>query len=207
MKRNSEGELLLKGWTLKEIASVVFIFAIISGIAGNTLYQNHLESQQKKQRIQILQLEVIEYKAKLKTCVKANDVFPLFYGDNPRSEERIVKVVRRFTKILAAECFVFRTDRIYTNPYKNLALSNIGETARTENQEEIFQCLLYEVDKGIPFLTTGGSICSDGSYSSSVGRGTCSWHGGYASQRGYQFEFKASVREPDPRIALNRLLE
>ena len=48
MNRNSNKEPIFKGWNLKEIASVVFIFAIISGIAGNTLYQNHLESQQKK---------------------------------------------------------------------------------------------------------------------------------------------------------------
>jgi hypothetical protein len=207
MRRNSEGHVLLKGWTLKEIGSVFFILVLVSGIGGNALYQNYLENQQKNQRIEKLELEVIEYKARMNKCIKANEVFPFFYGDNPRSQERIIKVVAGFSRIIDAECFLFRSDKINTNPYKGLELSKLGEVPRTEIEEEIFQALVYEIDKGIPYLVTGGSICSDGSYSGSVGRGTCSWHGGYASPRGYRFEFKSSEYERDPRIELSSLKE
>ena len=161
-------------------------------------YQSHIEK---------LELEVIEYKARMNKCIKANEVFPFFYGDNPRSQERIIKVVAGFSRIIDAECFLFRSDKINTNPYKGLELSKLGEVPRTEIEEEIFQALVYEIDKGIPYLVTGGSICSDGSYSGSVGRGTCSWHGGYASPRGYRFEFKSSEYERDPRIELSSLKE
>lgn len=207
MKRNSQGQVLLKGWTLKEIGSVVFILVLVSGIGGNALYQNYLENQQKNQRIEKLELEVIKYKAKMNQCIKANEVFPFFYSNNPRSQERLTEVVQGFGKIAEADCFIFRSDKIYTNPYKNLTVENFIEGPRSGNEEELFQGLLYEVDKGIPFLVTGGSICADGTYSGSVGRGTCSWHGGYASKRGYNFDYEASVYEYDPRLELSSLQE
>jgi hypothetical protein len=202
MKRNAQGQILLKGWTFKEISSVFFIFTIVLGIAGNAFYQNYSENQKKNIRIEQLQVEVSQYKARMSNCVKANEVFPFFYGDNPRSEERIIKAIKGFQKVVGADCFVFSSDKIYKNPYKDIEISKLGDEPRTKNQEEIFQGLIFEIDKGIPFLITGGSICSDGSYSGSVGRGTCSWHGGYASPRGYRFEFKSSEYEHDPRIEL-----
>jgi len=207
LERNKEGRIVLKGWTLKEIGYLILLTAIVSGIAGNTLYQNHLENQKKNQRIEKLQVEVTEYNSRLKDCLTSNKVFPIFYGTNPRSEERIQIAIEGFNKIISADCFVFGSKTIYSNPYKNLVLANLIKGPRSQNEEEIFQGLLYEIDQGIPYLVTGGSICADGSYSGSVGRGTCSWHGGYASQRGKNFGFKASEIELDPRIELSKLLE
>jgi hypothetical protein len=207
MKRNHENQITLKGWTLKEISSVVFVLLLTVGIGGNVVYQKWSDNQEKNQRIEQLQLEVIKYEARMTTCVKANEVFPFFYSNNPRSQERLTEVIEGFRKIAEADCFVFRSDKIYTNPYKNLTVGNFIEVPRSGNEEELFQGLLYEVDKGIPFLVTGGSICADGSYSGSVGRGTCSWHGGYATKRGYNFDYGASVYEYDPRFELSSLQE
>jgi hypothetical protein len=207
MKRNHENQITLKGWTLKEISSVVFVLLLTVGIGGNVVYQKWSDNQEKNQRIEQLQLEVIKYEARMTTCVKANEVFPFFYSNNPRSQERLTEVIEGFRKIAEADCFVFRSDKIYTNPYKNLTVGNFIEVPRSGNEEELFQGLLYEVDKGIPFLVTGGSICADGSYSGSVGRGTCSWHGGYATKRGYNFDYGASVYEYDPRLELSSLQE
>ena len=135
------------------------------------------------------------------------DIFPFYYRNNPRSQERVSIVLDGFEKIIAAECFLFRNDQIHSNPYKNIVIADLGELPRNESEEEIYQGLLYEIDKGIPFLVTGGSICADGSYSASIGRGTCSWHGGYASKRGSIFRFDGSVVERDPRIELSNLQE
>ena len=205
MKRNSEGQILLKGLTLKEIGSIAFLVLFVSGIAGNTFYQNYSENQEKNLRVEKLEVEVKQYLARIDDCTNGIDIFPLYYGNNPRSQERVSIVFDGFEKIIAAECFLFRNDQIYSNPYKNIVISDLGELPRNESEEEIYQGLLYEVDKGIPFLVTGGSICADGSYSGSVGRGTCSWHGGYASKRGSIFRFNGSVIERDPRIELSNL--
>jgi hypothetical protein len=207
MKRNSEGQILLKGLTLKEIGSIAFLVLFVSGIAGNTFYQNYSENQEKNLRIEKLEVEVKQYLARIDDCTNGIDIFPLYYGNNPRSQERVSIVFDGFEKIIAAECFLFRNDQIYSNPYKNIVISDLGELPRNESEEEVYQGLLYEVDKGIPFLVTGGSICADGSYSGSVGRGTCSWHGGYASKRGSIFRFNGSVIERDPRIELSNLQE
>ena len=207
MKRNSEGQILLKGLTLKEIGSIAFLVLFVSGIAGNAFYQNYSENQEKNLRVEKLEVEVKQYLARIDECTSGNDIFPSYYGNNPRSQERVSIVFDGFEKIIAAECFLFRNDQIHSNPYKNIVIADLGKLPRNESEEEIYQGLLYEIDKGIPFLVTGGSICADGSYSGSVGRGTCSWHGGYASKRGSIFRFNGSVIERDPRIELNNLQE
>ena len=205
MKRNSENQITLKGWTFKEIGSVLFILVLIFGIVGNIIYQNWNDNNEKNNRINQLRIEVSQYEYRMKTCVKGNEVFPFFYNNNPRSEQRVADAIKGFTKIVSADCFIFRADKIYTNPYKNASLQNLTQEPRSSIQEEILQGLLYEVDKGIPFLVTGGSICADGTYSGSVGRGSCSWHGGYATKRGSNFDFDSSVYEYDPRLELQSL--
>lgn len=205
MVRNSQGNLLIKGWTLKEITSVLFLLSAGVGIVGNSLYQNHLEDVKKEIRIAQLADEVESYKTRLQTCTKVNEVFPMFYSNNPRSQQRIEQVLESFDKVIDSNCFIVQESKISTNPYKQIELTRLDEGARTSSEEEIFQGILYEVDKGIPFLVTGGSICADGSYSGSVGRGTCSWHGGYASHRGTRFDFNQSIYEYDPRVDLRLL--
>lgn len=205
MVRNSQGNLLIKGWTLKEITSVLFLLSAGVGIVGNSLYQNHLEDVKKEIRIAQLADEGESYKTRLQTCTKVNEVFPMFYSNNPRSQQRIEQVIESFDKVIDSNCFIVQESKISTNPYKQIELTRLDEGARTSSEEEIFQGILYEVDKGIPFLVTGGSICADGSYSGSVGRGTCSWHGGYASHRGTRFDFNQSIYEYDPRVDLRLL--
>lgn len=207
MKRNSEGQILLKGLTLKEIASIAFLVLLVSGIAGNAYYQNYIENQEKNLRVEKLEVEVKQYLSRIDDCTNGMDIFPFSYGNNPRSQERVSIVLDGFEKVIAAECFLFRNDQIHSNPYKNIVIADLGELPRSESEEEIYQGILYEIDKGIPFLVTGGSICADGSHSGSVGRGTCSWHGGYASTRGSIFRFNGSVVERDPRIELSNLQE
>lgn len=205
MHRNQEGRILIKGLTLKEWASIAFLLTLVLGIPGNAIYQNHLANAKKYERIVVLEAEVATYESKISTCTDTTSVFPSFYGDNPRSSERITRVVKTFQSISEWNCLIFQKDKIYDNPYRGLSLSNLGAEPRGELEEEVFQGIIFEIDKGIPYLVTGGSICSDGSISGSVGRGTCSWHGGYARQRGYRFEFKQAEPVYDPRIELAQI--
>ena len=119
MKRNSEGQILLKGLTLKEIGSIAFLVLFVSGIAGNAFYQNYSENQEKNLRVEKLEVEVKQYLAHIDECTNGNDIFPSYYGNNPRSQERASIVFDGFEKIIAAECFLFRNDQIHSNPYKN----------------------------------------------------------------------------------------
>ena len=207
MKRNSDGKLLFKGWTIKEIASIIFLISVVSGILGNILYQNYSEDLKTERRIEILKIESANYEKRMLSCANPSQIFPVFYENNPRSNQRLIQVLEGFNKVVKAECFKFQADKIYTNPYKGIDLVALNDETNSAAEGEIFQGILYEVDKGIPFLVTGGSICADGSFSGSVGRGTCSWHGGYATKRGYQFDYEASIYEYDPRIELESLQE
>lgn len=191
--------------SIKDKISGVLFVVIFVGIIGNIFYQNHLENIQKQQKIEVLQKQVKNYELMRSTCVNGNEIFPIIYQNNPRSQERIEQVAQKFAKLISAPCFVFQSDKIYTNPYSQVDLSELQSSTTNRIESEIYQGILYEVDKGIPFLITGGSICADGSYSASVGRGTCSWHGGYASQRGSIFEFNESIYEYDPRKELEEL--
>ena len=70
----------------------------------------------------------------------------------------------------------------------------------------MFEGFLYEFDKGVPFLRSGMTMCEDGSLSYSRGSGTCSWHGGYAKQRGDFFSFNEIILEQDTRVELEELI-
>ena len=120
MKRSSEGQILLKGLTLKEIASIAFLVLLVSGIAGNTYYQNYIENQEKNLRVEKLEVEVKQYLSRIDDCTNGMDIFPFYYRNNPRSQERVSIVLDGFEKIIAAECFLFRNDQIHSNPYKNI---------------------------------------------------------------------------------------
>ena len=101
MQRNSEGQILLKGLTLKEIGSIAFLVLFVSGIAGNAFYQNYSENQQKNLRIERLEVEVAQYVARIDECTNGNDVFPSYYGNNPRSQERVSIVFDGFNHLFS----------------------------------------------------------------------------------------------------------
>lgn len=75
------------------------------------------------------------------------------------------------------------------NPAYMLAVRN--ERCMSPDPEEVeWQRFLAEMEKRLrsrspaPFVPSpmpgGGTLCADGSWSTSSGRGTCSWHGGQA---------------------------
>jgi hypothetical protein len=207
LKNNEQGKILIKGKTLKEIRSIVLVVLVVFGFTGNYFYQSHLANQRKQEQISALKIEINAYERKYLTCINPIDQFNISFNNNARSEPRISEVMDKYQKIIEAPCVILRNESIYSNPYQGISINSIFNETRTPQQEELYQGILFDVDRGVPFLRTGGSICSDGWISGSVGRGTCSWHGGYARQRGNDFKFNFSVIEDDPRLALQELMK
>ena len=166
----------------------------------------HNEQRIKNERIAVLQQQKIEYEAKLATCLNTRELFPFVYQNNPRSRERLDLVSNLFYKVVSAPCFQKGDEKIYTNPYSGIDLGKVSQNSVDEAENEIFEGFLYEFDKGVPFLRSGMTLCEDGSLSYSRGSGTCSWHGGYAKQRGDSFSFSKTTLEKDPRVELEELL-
>ena len=207
MKRNLQGKIVVKGKTLKELRSIGLIVFLFIGFTGNYFYQAHIENLKKLEQISALKIQVQTYEQKYLTCINPTDRSEITFDNNARSEARISEVLAKYQKIIDAPCVILRNESIYSNPYQGISINSIFNATRTPQQEELYQGVLFDVDRGVPFLRTGGSICSDGWISGSVGRGTCSWHGGYARQRGNEFLFKFSVVEDDPRLALQELMK
>ena len=207
MKRNLQGKIVVKGKTLKELRSIGLIVFLFIGFTGNYFYQAHIENLKKQEQISALKIQVHAYEQKYLTCINPADRSEITFDNNARSEVRISEVLAKYQKIIDAPCVILRNESIYSNPYQGISINSIFNATRTPQQEELYQGVLFDVDRGVPFLRTGGSICSDGWISGSVGRGTCSWHGGYARQRGNEFLFKFSVVEDDPRLALQELMK
>lgn len=166
----------------------------------------HNEQRIKNERIAVLQQQKIEYEAKLATCLNTRELFPFVYQNNPRSRERLDLVSNLFYKVVSAPCFQKGDEKIYKNPYSGIDLGKVSQNSVDEAENEIFEGFLYEFDKGVPFLRSGMTLCEDGSLSYSRGSGTCSWHGGYAKQRGDSFSFNKATLEKDPRVELEELL-
>lgn len=202
----SAGSSGSKNLTLKEKFQISFTILFIIAIIGNTIYQNHLEHEAKLAKIAKYKVLAVEYQKLSKTCIPFESIPSINYLNNPRSNDRVSSVINRYQAIMAAKCFIGMNETIYRNPYRNLGFKNLSTASSTSPSYEIWQGIIYDVDSGMPFMRTGGSICADGSYSPSVGRGTCSWHGGYGSQRGEKFDYKFSEKSYDPRIVLARLL-
>ncbi len=172
-------------------------------LISNTIYQNHLDAQQREVKIAAYELKVSNYLKAGDKCTPFEAIPEINYLTNTRSNQRWESVVEQFTSIRSAKCFLDVDKAIHTNPYRNFSFDGIATADVGTIQYEIWQGMLYGYDLGMPFLRTGGSICADGSYSPSVGRGTCSWHGGYGSRRGelFDFSFSESTYDPRPRLA------
>ena len=139
------------------------------------------------------------------TCLDISNYFPYFYRTNPRSEERLQEISDSFVKITNAPCFSKGDGKIYKNNYSSVDLKTISQNSANKLEVEIYRGVLYEFDKGVPFLKSGMTLCEDGFLSYSRGSGSCSWHGGYANQRGDFFTFRGITLAKDPRIELAKL--
>lgn len=181
-------------------------FLAISAVAILSINEYRTEQRVRNERISLLQEKVLQYERKLSTCVDSRDIFPFIYQSNPRSRDRLEEVSKKFNKVIAAPCFEKGDQQIYKNPYMGVNIGKLSQNSNDEIEVEIFRGILYEFDKGVPFLRSGITLCEDGSLSYSRGSGTCSWHGGYARQRGDRFSFNASTIAPDPRIELSEIL-
>jgi hypothetical protein len=184
--------------------SSLFLFLFLG--VSSCVQEIRAERELKSQRIAELRIQVAEYKQQILDCVDGWNLFNSPYDSNPRSRERFDQVAAKFYKLSDAPCMM-RNGKIWTNPYKQVDLSQVRAGSTGRLQQEMYQGLLYEFDRGVPFLRSGETLCEDGWISSSRGRGTCSWHGGYAQQRGDLFTFDSSKLKRDPREELQRLLE
>ncbi len=192
--------------SLKKRLVRVTILTTLVGVTSFSINEYQTERRIKNERIAFLEKKKIEYEAKLKTCSSTREMFPLAYKNNPRSRERFQEVSSIFYKIVSAPCFVKNDNKIYKNAYSGIDLGQVSQNSVDEAENEIFEGFLYEFDKGVPFLRSGMTLCEDGSLSYSRGSGTCSWHGGYAKQRGDSFSFSKATLEKDPRVELEELL-
>ena len=183
-----------------------FIALVLLAIGTLSINEYRNELRIKEERIAILEKQKIAYEAKLTTCLNTRDFFPFVYQNNPRSPERLESVSYLFYKIVSAPCLERNDNKIYKNPYSGIDLGKISQNSVDENEYEMFKGFLYEFDKGVPFLRSGMTLCEDGSLSYSRGSGTCSWHGGYARQRGEPFTFSKATLEADPRVELESLI-
>lgn len=174
---------------------------------GNFIYQQNEKQRELERKIQKYQTLVLSYEYLGKTCFKLDGSQSPNFQNNVRSKERIESVAKYYTEIIGAKCFVNSETTIFSNPYKSLKNSDWNNMSENALGNEILQGVYFDIDMGMPFLRTGGSICSDGSYSPSVGRGTCSWHGGYGTQRGTRFEFQSAEPIYDPRRMLKILTQ
>jgi len=182
------------------------IFLVFSAVAILSINEYRSEQKMKNERIALLQEQVLQYEEKLSTCVNSREFFPFAYQSNPRSKERLEEVSRLFNQVVIAPCFERGDQKIYKNPYSGVDLGKLSKNSVAEIEVEIFEGFLYEFDKGVPFLRSGMTLCEDGSLSYSRGSGTCSWHGGYARQRGDFFSFNEITLEQDPRVELEELI-
>lgn len=192
--------------SLKRNISRTIIFLAISAVAVLSINEYRSEQKIKNERIALLQEQVLQYEEKLSTCVNSRELFPFAYQSNPRSRERLEEVSKLFNEVVTAPCFEMGDQKIYKNPYTGVDLGKLSQNSVAEIEVEIFEGFLYEFDKGVPFLRSGMTLCEDGSLSYSRGSGTCSWHGGYARQRGDFFSFNEITLEQDPRVELEELI-
>ncbi len=179
---------------------LILIFAVAY------FYNLEVERQELELKIQRLEVKAKDYDEKLKVCVPTSIVHETTYSSDPRTNDRLIQIVSIFNQIINASCFKSYQGIMLSNPYKDIRLGELGTRQHNLSEDEIFKGFLYEYDKGVPFLRSGWTLCEDGSLSGSIGRGTCSWHGGYAKQRGEKFNFDFAERIPNPRDKIAELL-
>jgi hypothetical protein len=191
--------------TTKQKFKVATFILVALIVVGNYFYQQGIHQQQLELKIKKYQNLTAKYEIRGKSCLSMNDSPKPNFENNVRSKERIDSVWNYYLGIMMAKCFIDSDGTIFSNPYKGLEKSDWRNLPNNSPGNDILQGFYFDVDRGMPFLRSGGSICSDGSYSPSVGRGTCSWHGGYGKQQGTRFEFQSAEQIYDPRRMLKVL--
>ena len=192
---------------MKDRIKITSFVVVVILFVGNFVYQQIENQRELERKIQKYQTLVLSYENRGKSCFNLDGSQSPNFQNNVRSKERIESVSKYYTEIIRAKCFINSERTIFSNPYKGLENSDWNNISENSVGNEILQGIYFDIDMGMPFLRTGGSICSDGSYSPSVGRGTCSWHGGYGSQRGVRFEFQSAKPIYDPRRMLRILTQ
>jgi hypothetical protein len=187
--------------SIKRIIGITVVLIFTSAY----FYQVGLDRRELELKIQKLELKAQEFEEKSKLCVPTSVIYQTTYSSDPRTSNRLTEVATIFNKITNAPCFNSLQGTMLSNPYEDIKLGELGNREHSPLEEEVFQGFLYEYDKGVPFLSSGWTLCEDGSLSGSVGRGTCSWHGGYAKQRGQLFTFESTKKINDPREKLAEL--
>lgn len=117
-----------------------------------------------------------------------------------RSTERLQAINNFYTPLVNSPC-LNGNGTIYANKYFGVDLSKISSAKFFSDEYDLLQGILFDLDFGFSQFTSAGTICADGWISGSVGRGTCSWHGGYAHPRGSQISFDDLNDIPDPENA------
>jgi hypothetical protein len=185
--------------------SVALTSILLLGIAY--FYQSGVDQRELELKVQRLEVKAKKYEEKFKSCVPTSIIYQAGYSSDPRTSKRLTEVASIFNQIADASCFSSLQGSMLSNPYKEIRLGELGRREHSPLEEEVYQGFLYEYDKGAPFLRSGWTLCEDGSLSGSAGRGTCSWHGGYAKQRGETFNFDFAEKIPNPRDKIAQLLD
>jgi hypothetical protein len=186
----------------KKVIGTLFIVVL----GASYLYQQGVERHELELKLEKLEVKAQEYNRKLEKCLSSSLIYENAYSSDPRSSKRLEEVALLFNKIVQAPCFKSVRGEMLSNPYKNIKVGELGNREHSPIEEEVFDGFLYEFDKGVPFLRSGWTLCEDGSLSGSVGRGSCSWHGGFAKQRGSSFNFVYAQTITDPKEEINQLL-
>ena len=143
----------------------------------------------KSQAESRLQTKAVASFTKLATnCFDVTSENKVIATGQSRSPERLKAIDAFYVSLVQAQCLKNGLS-LFANTFRGMNLSKI-DTARFLTPEyDLWQGVLYDVDYGFTQFTKEGTICADGWISGSVGRGTCSWHGGYAHPRGTQIKF------------------
>ena len=121
------------------------------------------------------------------------------FGD-ARSSERLKAINSFFVPLVQATC-ITNQGNFYVNEFKGINLSKLNNPQFSTKEYSLLQGILYDLDFGFSQFTKFGTICADGSLSGSVGRGTCSWHGGYAHPRGTKLTYDSLPALTNPKNA------
>jgi hypothetical protein len=116
-----------------------------------------------------------------------------------RSDARLKAINRFFVPLVQAPCLKFIESGIRINPYEFIDLSKLNSAKSGTREWTLLDGILYYLDFGFSPFTPSGTICGDGWISPSAGRGTCSWHGGYARPRGIPLDYLGMATIQDPR--------
>jgi hypothetical protein len=124
-----------------------------------------------------------------KSCWSLDSEQAVLISGDPRSAQRINSVNKMLDAIVQARCISSDTlSVIYSNPFFGLTKNSFNALASGTPADVLWNEALMDVDYGLPYLSSGGSICEDGTQSSSRGSGTCADHGGYAQPRGHKWD-------------------